>query len=40
MQGEDLFQELTFTWPRSPQHFAERQVLALRVQQVRRAIGH
>mmetsp|Transcript_10062 Transcript_10062/g.21517 ORF Transcript_10062/g.21517 Transcript_10062/m.21517 type:complete len:350 (+) Transcript_10062:349-1398(+) len=37
--GEDLFQELTFTWPRSARFYAERQALAMRVQQVMSSVG-
>ncbi|GIM03571.1 hypothetical protein Vretimale_8313 [Volvox reticuliferus] len=37
--GEDLMQELTFTWPRLMQHWAERQTLSARMRQVLQAVG-
>ncbi|EFJ41516.1 hypothetical protein VOLCADRAFT_77566 [Volvox carteri f. nagariensis] len=37
--GEDLMQELTFTWPRLTQYWGERQALSARMQQVLEAVG-
>ncbi|GLC41555.1 hypothetical protein PLESTB_000702600 [Pleodorina starrii] len=37
--GEDLMQELTFTWPRLMQYWGERQALSARMQQVLEAVG-
>lgn len=37
--GSDLMQELSFTWPRLPQYWGERQLLSARMQQVLEAVG-
>ncbi|KXZ54876.1 hypothetical protein GPECTOR_4g948 [Gonium pectorale] len=37
--GEDLMQELTFTWPRLPQYWGERQILSGKMQQALTAVG-
>ncbi|GFR52485.1 hypothetical protein Agub_g15055, partial [Astrephomene gubernaculifera] len=37
--GADIMQELSFTWPRLPQYWGERQALAARMQQVLEAVG-
>jgi hypothetical protein len=32
--GDDVMQEMTFTWPRAMSHWGERQAMAVRMQQV------
>ena len=33
--GDDVMQEMTFTWPRAMSHWGQRQAMAVRMQQVR-----
>jgi hypothetical protein len=37
--GDDVMQEMTFTWPRAVTHWGQRQTMAVRMQQVRRPGG-
>lgn len=32
--GDDVMQEMTFTWPRAMSHWGQRQAMAVRMQQV------
>lgn len=32
--GDDVMQEMTFTWPRAKSHWGQRQAMAVRMQQV------
>jgi len=32
--GDDVMQEMTFTWPRAMSHWGQRQAMAVRLQQV------
>jgi energy-coupling factor transporter ATP-binding protein EcfA2 len=35
--GDDVMQEMTFTWPRNMAYWADRQSMAVRMQRVRHA---
>lgn len=38
--GDDVMQEMTFTWPRAMSHWGQRQAMAVRMQQVGAVCEH